>query len=906
MDFHAARRLFEASAAGAPPPLPSAFTHTVRSTSTRSPASPDPSHLSQDVFSQSVANQSPSSRTPKRAPSSPGLASSPAPASASTSAAAPSGSTATSVMSKSPSQPPVRLPPSTSRNSSSDYSDVGDYAADTEFYVPGVNDGDASTSLTELPSASAKSEFNAGSRRFSLVTSARVLPPNSGPPPRRTVSTSHASRVSTGPELHISSDVVSSDRPSNSLNAARATSPAENMSLTQNPDITAFEPADPSSLESANHDQPVTEPPDLSQSAPHHDNLYADALRGQLGDHQDSANNASPMKVGSSKDFDNDGESGLVNPPDLSFDSLGDDSDSFDGEGDEGLDGEEAPNGGVVRQHSNFSRLSAQSWLTVDSAQDVQVADNEEGSEGLDESSFEPKVAQRESETAQSPLKLPAVDTPMLFNRKYSAVDDHDPATLFNVDPYGGVMDAIQHKAVPDLSVFECCALLQAGVAAYKKKSFRRYGVRRVWLSPECDHLYWTSKKNGVFTDHVKLQKVAKMRCAEREVCIDIIEGYRISLIFANADEAGMWVRALSCLIPLQARVRETRGIIPAEKEREDYNLSDDVFNGVPLREYMSVNSYVVLCCAKGQPLSLGNKLAFSRSDGLFCGLRYIPQKIVPLMLRSQEEIAVLKRLSHPNVVKYHECLLDTEHGGNYVVFEHLARGSLIDASKLEGVRPIQEKAARELIRDVVNALEYLHTLRIAHGDVRPDNLLRAVNGSVKLNPLGCITHDFTEIKNVPALVKARLGDASPAFLAPELCWLSDPPEAHSKSYAMDVWAVGAVLYFMLYGRVPFGGSNDREIQENICKGKLRFPRQPETSKKVRNLLKALLSEKDPKTRIALSELKTHPWFLESEQTALHGSSGRGSESTRLIVSPAEVDSAIQVAKVRVAKKRGT
>lgn len=812
-------------------------------------------------------------------------------------------------MSKSPSQPPARLPPSASRNSSSDYSDVGDYTADTEFYVPGVNDVDASTSLVELPSASARSEFNAGSRRFSLVTSARVLSPNSAPTPRRSVSTSRASGVFTGPNLDTGSDVVSSDRLiSNSLNAARATSLTENLALTQNHDAIASDPPGPSSLESTNHDEPTTDSFDISNPAAHSGSLHADSPHREPSDHTDPANNTniSPDKMGSSNDFKHDGGSGLLDPPDLSFDSLDEDDNTSDGEGEEGLDGEEVRNTGVVRQHSNFSRLSAQSWLTVDSAQDVQVAGNAGGSDDLNENAFQPAAIQNESETAQSPLKSPAVDTPMLFDRKCSAVNDHDPATLFNVDPNGDVMDAIQHKAVPDLSVFECCALLQAGVAAYKKKSFRRYGVRRVWLSPECDHLYWTSKKTGVFTDHVKLQKVAKMRCTEREVCIDIIEGYRISLIFANADEAGMWVRALSCLIPLQARVRETRGITPAEKEREDYNLSDDVFNGVPLREYMSVNSYVVLCCAKGQPLSLGNKLAFSRSDGLFCGLRYIPQKIVPLMLRSQEEIAVLKRLSHPNVVKYHECLLDTEHGGNYVVFEHLARGSLIDASKLEGVRPIQEKVARELIRDVVNALEYLHTLRIAHGDVRPDNLLRAVNGSVKLNPLGCITHDFTEINNAPALVKARLGDASPAFLAPELCWLSDPPEAHAKSYAMDVWAVGAVLYFMLYGRVPFGGSNDREIQENICKGKLRFPRQPETSKKVRNLLKALLSEKDPKTRIALSELKTHPWFLESEQTALHGSGERGSESTRLIVSPAEVDSAIQVAKVRVAKKRGT
>lgn len=542
----------------------------------------------------------------------------------------------------------------------------------------------------------------------------------------------------------------------------------------------------------------------------------------------------------------------------------------------------------VVRQHSNFSRLSAQSWLTVDSAQEVDAPD-------VPEVTRPPVPPVRASVPRDAPL--PASHT-------YSAEKDHDPAKLFNVDPDADLMTEITSRDLRDMSVFECCAVLQSGVAAYKKKSFRRFGARRVWLSPSCDRLSWTSKKSGVGSNHIKLQKVAKMKCVEREVCIDVTEGYRISLLFANPDEAGLWVRALSCLIPLQAHIRAPRGIIPLDKEREDYNLTDDIFNGRPLREYMAVNSHVVLCAAKGQPQSMGNKLAFSRSDVSFCGLRYIPHKLVPLMLRSQEEIAVLKRLDHPNIVKYHECLLDTEHGGNYVVFEHLARGALTDASRLEGVKPISEPAARELIWDVLNALEYLHTLRIAHADVRPDNLLRDVNGAVKLNPLGCITHDFTEVHNTQTLVKARLGDASPAFLAPEQCWLSDAPEAHPKSYAMDSWSVSVVLYFMLYGRVPFGGRDDAGIQESICTGKIRFPRRPETSRKVRNLLKGVLGEKDPKTRIGLSELKSHPWFTEAESNTSNSAMGSSYEAVRLIVSPEEVDSAVQVAKVRIISKR--
>ncbi|CDF39730.1 Protein kinase [Chondrus crispus] len=552
----------------------------------------------------------------------------------------------------------------------------------------------------------------------------------------------------------------------------------------------------------------------------------------------------------------------------------------------------------VVRQDSNFSRLSAQSWLTVDSAQDV------------DEPHLlhprDPAVPQPAAATPFDPAASATAprDAPIIPDRKFPGADrDRDPSTLFDVDIEAELLQTVQSKPLAEMSVFECCAVLQAGVPAYKKKSFRRFGARRVWLSPECDRLLWTSKKDGVTADHIKLQKVAKMKCADREVSVDVTEGYRISLLFGNPEEAGMWVRALSCLIPLQARVRAPKGVVPPDKDREDYTLIDDVFDNRPLRDRIAVNSYIVLCSANKQPPQMGNKLAFSRSEASFCGLRYIPYKLVPLLLRSQEEIAVLKRLDHPNVVKYHECLQDQEHGGNYVIFEYLAKGSIMDSTKLEGVAPIREATAREYIRDVVNGLEYLHSLRIAHGDVRPDNLLRSVNGAIKINPLGCITHDFTEIQNGPALVRARLGEASPAFLAPELCWLSDAPSAHSKSYAMDVWAVGVVLYFMLYGRVPFGGRDNHAIQESICKGKLRFPRHPETSRKVRSLLKGVLGEKDPKTRIALSELQRHPWFSEADnKAAIIGDASR--EPTRLIVSPEEVDSAVQVAKVGVTSRK--
>jgi len=57
--------------------------------------------------------------------------------------------------------------------------------------------------------------------------------------------------------------------------------------------------------------------------------------------------------------------------------------------------------------------------------------------------------------------------------------------------------------------------------------------------------------------------------------------------------------------------------------------------------------------------------------------------------------------------------------------------------------------------------------------------------------------------------------------------------------------------------------NSETAIQEHIVGGKLRFPRTPETPRNVRNLLKGVLAEKDPRARIPLAELKMHAWFLE-------------------------------------------
>jgi len=84
--------------------------------------------------------------------------------------------------------------------------------------------------------------------------------------------------------------------------------------------------------------------------------------------------------------------------------------------------------------------------------------------------------------------------------------------------------------------------------------------------------------------------------------------------------------------------------------------------------------------------------------------------------------------------------------------------------------------------------LDYLHSHKIAHGDLKPDNLLLGANGHIKIADFGS-----SQLTRVCDLVNRSAG--TPAFMAPEMC-TGDPYHAR----LADVWALGACLYMFIYG----------------------------------------------------------------------------------------------------------
>jgi len=212
-------------------------------------------------------------------------------------------------------------------------------------------------------------------------------------------------------------------------------------------------------------------------------------------------------------------------------------------------------------------------------------------------------------------------------------------------------------------------------------------------------------------------------------------------------------------------------------------------------------------------------------------------------------EIAILKKIDHPNVVKLVEVVDDPEEDNLYMAFELLEKGEILE---MPAEKPMSEEAAWTCFRDVVHGLEYLHYQKVIHRDIKPSNLLRADNGEVKIADLGV----SDEFDGPDAMLTNTAG--TPAFTAPES--LSQQPESLPYSgKAADIWSLGVTLYCLVVGKVPFQGQNVPVVYEKIKTEKIKVPEEIGLSTELTDLIEKTLI-KDPLERITLPAIKEHPW----------------------------------------------
>ena len=215
-------------------------------------------------------------------------------------------------------------------------------------------------------------------------------------------------------------------------------------------------------------------------------------------------------------------------------------------------------------------------------------------------------------------------------------------------------------------------------------------------------------------------------------------------------------------------------------------------------------------------------------------------------MRNLRQEIAILSALDHENVVKMFDYF-ETER--EFCVVTEFAQGELFEILEEDGTLP--EDTVRDIARQLVKALHYLHSQRIIHRDLKPQNVLLGANGRVKLCDFG-----FARAMSMDTIVLTSI-KGTPLYMAPEL--VKEQPYDHT----VDLWSLGVILFELLVGQPPFYTNSIYSLINHIVKDPVVFPSH--VSEQFESFLSGLL-QKDPRKRLAWPQLLEHPLVQDTAE----------------------------------------
>lgn len=241
-----------------------------------------------------------------------------------------------------------------------------------------------------------------------------------------------------------------------------------------------------------------------------------------------------------------------------------------------------------------------------------------------------------------------------------------------------------------------------------------------------------------------------------------------------------------------------------------------------------------------------------------------------------REEIAVMKKLHHPNLVSLIEVLDDPHDDSLFMVLEMCKKGVVMKIEVEDDVEPYDEDSCRTWFRDLILGIEYLHAQGVIHRDIKPDNCLLTEDDTLKIVDFG-----VSEMFEKASDMRIARSAGSPAFQAPELCVLK-----HGDVYGKpaDIWSMGITLYCLRFGRVPFRHTSVLDMYDSIVNDPVDLPDDIEPG--FADLMHRLL-EKDPEKRITMEELREHAWITKNGTDVLLSQQENCSE---LIEPPTEME----------------
>ncbi|KAF0915383.1 hypothetical protein E2562_035942 [Oryza meyeriana var. granulata] len=217
-----------------------------------------------------------------------------------------------------------------------------------------------------------------------------------------------------------------------------------------------------------------------------------------------------------------------------------------------------------------------------------------------------------------------------------------------------------------------------------------------------------------------------------------------------------------------------------------------------------------------------------------------------------EEEVKLLKNLSHPNIVRYLGTV--REEDTLNILLEFVPGGSI--QSLLGKLGSFPEAVIRKYTKQILQGLEYLHNNAIIHRDIKGANILVDNKGCIKLADFGA----SKQVAKLATVTAAKTMKGTPHWMAPEVIVGS------GHNFSADIWSVGCTVIEMATGKPPWS----QQYQEvallfHVGTTKSHPPIPEHLSSEAKDFLLKCL-QKEPELRSTASDLLKHPFVTgESE-----------------------------------------